>query len=94
MGNGGNDIFMEMSSNIPGNVAKHSGKCRQTFRGMSPMFGVNEENYWAELHLESCQTSMMELFCENSTTADVRLDSNEPPIACAVNVGCRWTAST
>ena len=25
----------EMSSRIPGNVAKHSGECRQTFQGMS-----------------------------------------------------------
>ena len=25
----------EMSSKIPGNVAKHSGECRQTFQGMS-----------------------------------------------------------
>ena len=25
-----------MSSNIPGNVAKHSGECHKTFRGMSP----------------------------------------------------------
>ena len=23
-------------TNIPGNVAKYSGECRQTFRGMSP----------------------------------------------------------
>ena len=23
-------------------------------------------NYWTESHLESCQTSKMELFCENS----------------------------
>ena len=33
---------------IPGNVAKHSGEYPQTFRGMLPIFGVNEENYWAE----------------------------------------------
>ena len=39
---------------IPGNVAKHSGECRRTFHGMSPMFGVKEENYWAESHLQSC----------------------------------------
>ena len=38
---------------LPGNVAKYSGECRQTFEGMSPIFGVNEENYWEELHLES-----------------------------------------
>ena len=44
----------------------YSTECPQTFRGMSLMFGVNEENYLAESHLESCQTSTMELFCENS----------------------------
>ena len=27
--------FLEISSNIPGNVTKHSGECPQTFRGMS-----------------------------------------------------------
>ena len=47
-------IFQGMSSDIPGNVAKHSGEYSQTFQGMSPMFGVNEENCWAESHLESC----------------------------------------
>ena len=46
--------FRGMSPNIPGYVLKHSGECRQTFQGMLPMFGVNEENYWAESHLESC----------------------------------------
>ena len=72
-GNGGNVIFRGMSSNIlrnilniPGNVAKHSRECCHTYWGISPMFGVNEENYWAELQLESCQTSRMELFCENT----------------------------
>ena len=30
--------FRGMSSNIPGNVAKHSGECPQTFRGMSPNY--------------------------------------------------------
>ena len=35
-GNVGNVIFPGMSPNIPGNVAKHSGECRQTFQGMSP----------------------------------------------------------
>ena len=58
--------FRGMSSNILGNIAKHSGECRQTFRGMLPIFGVKEHNYWAGSHLESCQTSTMELFCENS----------------------------
>ena len=33
--NGGNVIFRGMSPNIPGNGAKHSGECPQTFRGMS-----------------------------------------------------------
>ena len=56
----------ECPQTFRGNVAKHSGECPQTFRGMSLMFGVNEENYLAESHLESCQTSTMELFCENS----------------------------
>ena len=41
-----------MLLNIPGNVAKHSGEYPQTFRGMSPMFAVNEENHWTESHLE------------------------------------------
>ena len=27
-----------MSLNIPGNALKHSGKCRQTFRGECPTF--------------------------------------------------------
>ena len=44
----------------------YSGECRQTFPGMLSIFGVKEHNYWAESHLESCQTSTMELFCENS----------------------------
>ena len=30
-----------MSSNIPGNVTKHSGKCPQTFRGMLPSIPGN-----------------------------------------------------
>ena len=30
----GDIIFREISPNIPGNVLKHSGKCRQTFWGM------------------------------------------------------------
>ena len=58
--------FRAMLLNILWNVAKHSGECPQTFGGMSPMFGVNEENYLAESHLESFQTSTMELLCENS----------------------------
>ena len=59
-------IFREMSSNIPENVIKHSKKCPQTYRGMLPILGVKEDNYWAGSDLESCQTSTMELFCENS----------------------------
>ena len=55
-----------MSSNIPENVGIHSRECPQTFGGMLLMLGVNEENYWAESHLEPCQTSTMELFRENS----------------------------
>ena len=35
MGNGWNFIFRGMSPNIPGNVLKHSGECRQIFGGMS-----------------------------------------------------------
>ena len=66
--------FQGISSNIPGNVAKHSREYvlkhsrefHQTFQGMLPIFGVKEDNYWAEWHLESCQTSTVELFCENS----------------------------
>ena len=33
-GNRGNVIFRGMLPNIPGNVLKHSGECRQTFRGI------------------------------------------------------------
>ena len=36
--NGGNVIFRGMSPNIPGNVLKHSGECRQTFLGMPQRF--------------------------------------------------------
>ena len=46
--------------NIPGNVLKHSGECCQTFWGILPIFVVNEDNYWVEPHLESCQTSTLE----------------------------------
>ena len=47
-----------MSSNIPGNVLKHSGDCCQTFHAISSnILG----NYWTELHLESCQTSTIRL---------------------------------
>ena len=35
-GNGRNVIFRGMSPNSPGNVAKNSGECPQTFQGMSP----------------------------------------------------------
>ena len=59
-------IFRGISSNIPGNVIKHSGECRQTFQGMLATFGVKEDNHLTGLHLEFCQTSTMELFCENS----------------------------
>ena len=99
-------IFRGMQPNIPGNELKHSGECCQTFREMKPMFGVNKENYWAESRLESCQTSMMELFCRNSQrpyyvdyfrkkTPPQMFDwiSNVPPIGCAVNVECEQTAS-
>ena len=37
-GNAGNEvnvIFWGISSNIPENVLKHYGECRQTFRGIS-----------------------------------------------------------
>ena len=64
--------FRGMLLNFLGNVATHSGECPQTFRGILRIFGVNEENWWAESHLESCQTSTMELFCENSQTALIR----------------------
>ena len=33
-----------MSSNIPGNVAKYSGECLQTFRGMSSIRGHKGQN--------------------------------------------------
>ena len=35
-GGGGGVIFRGISPNIPGNIAKHSGECSQTFWGMSP----------------------------------------------------------
>ena len=35
--------FQGISPNIPGNVLKHSRKFCQTFQGMLPIFGVNEE---------------------------------------------------
>ena len=47
-------IFWGMLSNIPGNVLKHSEKFCQTFWGILRIFGVKEDNYWAEPHLESC----------------------------------------
>ena len=31
-GGGGGLIFRGLSPNIPGNIAKHSGECSQTFR--------------------------------------------------------------
>ena len=40
-----------MFLNIPGNVAKYSGECHQTFRAILPIFGVKEDNYLAESHL-------------------------------------------
>ena len=59
-------------------------------------------SYWAESHLESYQTSMIELFCKNSqqprcllflqkgSIADVRLDSKcATDWKGAVNVRCR-----
>ena len=60
-------IFRGMSSDISGNVAKHfrgyvlkhSGEFCQTFRGILPVFVVKEDNYWAESHKESCQTSAL-----------------------------------
>ena len=61
-----NVILRGMLLHILANFDKNSGKYPQTFRGMLPMFGVNEENYWVESHLESCQTSMMEVFYGNS----------------------------
>ena len=51
--------FQEMLLNDPGNLLKHFGECPQTFQGMLPIFGVSEENYWPELHLQSYQTSMI-----------------------------------
>ena len=35
---------------IPGNVAKHSGECGQTFRGMSPNILGNVAKYSVECH--------------------------------------------
>ena len=61
-----NVILWGMLLHILANFDKNSGKYPQTFRGMLQMFGVNEENYWVESHLESCQTSMMEVFYGNS----------------------------
>ena len=52
------ETFRRIFLNNLGNVSKNSGECCQKFRGILPMFGVNEENYWAESHLEACQTSI------------------------------------
>ena len=47
--------MLGMSPNIPGNVAKHSGECRQTFQGMpsnipgNVLFTLMVEN-WSKLH--------------------------------------------
>ena len=93
--------FQGMSPRIPENVLKHSRECCQTFWGMSPMLDINEENYWTQLHLESWQTSTMELFCKNSQQAwyvDYFRKKASPqifywipnvlPIGCAVNMWC------
>ena len=68
--------FRGMLQNIAENVAKYSGECRQTFRGILSKIPWNVTKHFREcsqflveragLHLESCQTSTMELFCENS----------------------------
>ena len=39
-----------MWPNIPGNVLKHSGECRQTFRGMSSNISGNVTKYSGECH--------------------------------------------
>ena len=44
-GNRGNVIFQGMLPNIPGNVLKHFGKCRQTFWGMSSNIPRNVLKY-------------------------------------------------
>ena len=46
-----------MSSNIPGNVAKHSGECHQIFRGMSPNIPGNVAKYSGECHQKFWGTS-------------------------------------
>ena len=58
-GNQGNVIFGGMSPSIPGNVEnmlgnvlKHSGECRQTFRGMSSNIPGNVTK-----HSEECPES-------------------------------------
>ena len=44
-GMGRNVIFRGMSSNISGNVSKHSAECPQTFRAMSPVIPWNVAKY-------------------------------------------------
>ena len=51
--------FREMSSNIPGNVFKHSDECSQTFRGMSSKFRGISSNIPGNVDKHSgecCQT--------------------------------------
>ena len=41
-------IFRGMSSNIPGNVLKHSGECLQRFRGISSNIPGNVSKHFGE----------------------------------------------
>ena len=63
-------------------------------------------SYWAESHLEPCQTSTMGLFCkinqrlqyvdyfpQKAPSQMFDWTPNVSPIEGALNVGCGWTAS-
>ena len=50
-------IFRGMSSNIPGNVAKHSGECHQILRGMLLDIPGNVTKHSGECHQKFRETS-------------------------------------
>ena len=63
-------IFWGMSSNIPGNVPKHSGEYRKTFRGMSPNIPRNVLIYSGECpqifwRMSLCRIAFISQFCGN-----------------------------
>ena len=52
--------MLSISSNIPGNVLKHSEECSQTFRGMSPNIPGNVTRYSGE-----CRQKLRGMFSNN-----------------------------